>query len=222
MKLWNGWGTIILVTRGRGALGSAFDVAAAADLVFAASDAGDGFGVGDVLFGEDADGEGGCVVGFEDGDGALQDDDALVEVFVDEVDGAAGYFDAVVEGLGLSVEAGEGGKQRGMDVEDAIGEGGDELGRKQAHVAGEDDEVDLGFEEGGDHVEVVLGAGSALRSENFRCEPQLGGAFDSRSIRDVGKDEGDLGVDLSGSDGVGDGEEVGAASGEKDAEAERA
>ena len=30
------------------------DVAAALDLVIAASDAGDGFGVGDVLFGEDA------------------------------------------------------------------------------------------------------------------------------------------------------------------------
>src|ERR1700722_10073383 len=140
----------------------ALEVASAADFVGAAGDAGDGFGVGDVLFGEDALGEGVGVVGFEDGNRALQDNDAVIEMFIDEVDGAAGYFDAVVEGLGLGVEAGEGWKQRGMDVEDAVGECGDELGREQAHVAGQDDEVDFGFAEVGDHVGVVVGAGTVF------------------------------------------------------------
>jgi hypothetical protein len=59
-----------------------------------------------VLLLEDAGREGVCVVAFEDGDGFLQDDDAVVELLVDEVDGAAGDLDAVVEGLVLRVEAG--------------------------------------------------------------------------------------------------------------------
>ena len=87
------------------------NVAAAADLVLAAGDAGDGFGVGDVLFDEDAVGEGVCVVGVENRDGALEDDGAVVEVFVDEVDGAAGDFHAVVECLLLGVESRESGQQ---------------------------------------------------------------------------------------------------------------
>src|SRR5258707_9759965 len=48
------------------------------------------------------------VVGIEDGDDGLQDDGAGVEIFVDEVDGASGELDAVVEGLLLRFEAGEG------------------------------------------------------------------------------------------------------------------
>ena len=108
-----------------------------------------------MFFGEDALGERVGVVGVEDRDGALQDDGAVVEVFVDEVDGATRDFDAVVEGLLLSVEAGEGGQQRRVDIEDAVGEGGNELGREQAHIAGEDDEVDAVVAEGGGDVGVV-------------------------------------------------------------------
>ncbi len=93
-----------------------------------ASDAVDGLSVGDVLLGKDAVCEGVGVVSVEDGDGALEDDGTMVEVLVDEMYGAAGDFDAVVEGLLLGVEAGEGGQQGGMNVEDAIGEGGDEGG----------------------------------------------------------------------------------------------
>ena len=71
------------------------------------------------------------VVGGKDGDGALQDDGAVVELLVDEMDGAAGDLDAVFEGLGLRVEAGKGGQQRGMDVEDALREGLDESGESR-------------------------------------------------------------------------------------------
>ena len=83
---------------------------ASADFVFAAGYAADGLSVGDVLFDKDALGEGVRVVGFEDGNGALEDDGAVVEMFVDKVNGAAGDFYAVVEGLLLGVEAGKGGQ----------------------------------------------------------------------------------------------------------------
>jgi hypothetical protein len=68
------------------------------------------------------------VVAVEDGDGGLDDDGAGVEAFVDEMDGAAGEFYAVLQGLELGLEAGEGGQQRGVDVEDAVGEALDEPG----------------------------------------------------------------------------------------------
>ena len=117
--------------------GEFFDIAAADDGVFGAGDAGDGFAVGDVFLGEDAVGEGVGVVGFEDGDNALQDDDAVVEVLVDKVDGATGDLDAVIECLGLGFEAGKRGQQRWVDVENAVRKCRDELGRQEAHVAGE-------------------------------------------------------------------------------------
>jgi len=75
----------------------------AADFVVAARDEGEGFNVSDMLFNEDAGGEGVGGVGGEDGDGALEDDDAVVEVLVDKMDGAASELDSVVEGLLLGM-----------------------------------------------------------------------------------------------------------------------
>jgi len=48
----------------------------------------------------------------EDGDDGLQDDGAGVEIFVDEVDGASGELDAVVEGCFADSSAGEGRQER--------------------------------------------------------------------------------------------------------------
>jgi hypothetical protein len=87
------------------------EVAAAYDVVVVADDAGDGLGVGEVLLFEDAFGEGIGGVIVMDRDNALEDDDAVVDGLVDEVDGAAGDLGAELEGLGLGVEAGEGGQQ---------------------------------------------------------------------------------------------------------------
>ena len=56
-------------------------------------------------------------------DGRLRDDRPGVRAGVDEVHGAAGDADAVLEGLRLRVHAGEGGQERGVDVDDAHREG---------------------------------------------------------------------------------------------------
>ena len=63
-----------------------------------------------MLLFQDASGEGVLVVGVEDRAGFLHDDGAVVELFVDEVDGAARDFHAVGKGLLLGFEAGEGGQ----------------------------------------------------------------------------------------------------------------
>ena len=69
------------------------------------------------------------VVG-EDGHNGLDDDGAFVTALAHEMDGAAGEPYAVFEGLFLAVEAGEGGRQRGVDVHDAVGEALHEEGRQ--------------------------------------------------------------------------------------------
>ena len=153
-------------------------------------------------------------------DGLLQDDDAVVDGFVDEVDGAAGDLGPIVEGLVLGVEAGEGGKQRGVDVEDAIGEGLHEGRRDDAHVAGETDEIDLVRVEGGDHLAVVVGAVAAGGGDAHGGEVQLAGRGEAGGIFPVRENDGDLCADeVPLADGFGDGEEVGASAGEEDAQA---
>ena len=196
------------------------DIAAADDFVFAAGDPGDGFAVGDVLFGENAIGERVGVVGFEHGNGALQHDDAVVEVLVDKMNRAAGDLDAVVEGLGLRFEAGKGRQKRGVDVENAVGVGGDELRGEQAHVAGQADEVDAVRAQAGENVGVVFGAGAALGDKERVVQAEIAGGGEAGSIGDVGDDDGDFDAGQAAfADRSGDGEEIGSAAGEKNAEA---
>ena len=182
-------------------------------------DAGDGFGVGLMLLLENAVGESVGVVRGQDGDGSLEDDDAVVQLLIDKMDGAAGDLDAVVEGLLLRVEAGEGREQRGVDVEDAVGEGADEVRREQAHVAGEADELDVMLAESGDDVGIVLGALAAAGVEGEGGEAALAGGGEAGSVGHVRDDDSNAGVgDGARADRVGDGEEVGAAAGEEDTE----
>ena len=161
------------------------DVSAALDLVFTTGNAGDGFRVGDVLFSENAFCEGVGIVGFEHGNGALKDDGAVVEVLVNEVDSAARDFYAVVEGLLLGVESGECRKQRWMDIEDAVGESGNEAGREQAHIAGETDQMDLVLAEAGYEISVMVGAGTALGDAKGGWEAKVSGGGKAGCVGNV-------------------------------------
>ena len=57
----------------------------------------------------------------------LQHDDAVVQLFVNEMYRATGDRDSVFERLALRVKAGKGRQQRRMDVEDPLREGAHEL-----------------------------------------------------------------------------------------------
>src|ERR1700688_3362088 len=105
--------------------------AAAGDFVVPFQDDFYGLGVNAMFLFQDALGKGVLVVGIENRDGGLQDDGTGVEIFVDEMDGAASEFYAVVEVLLLRFEAGERGEERGVDIKDALGEGGYEEGREK-------------------------------------------------------------------------------------------
>ena len=89
-----------------------------------------------MLLRENARGKRVCIVVVEHRNRSLKNDRAVVQLVVDKVHGAARHLHAVVEGLLLRVEAGEGRQQRGMDVENAMRKRGHELRRQQPHVAG--------------------------------------------------------------------------------------
>ena len=159
------------------------------------------------------------VVARQDWNGLLQDDDSVVELLVDEVDGASGYLYSVVEGLLLGVEAGEGGEQRWMDVEDALREGLDELGREQAHVACQAHQVHIMRAQGGDDFFIVFGALAAFGFDGDGVEAPVACGSEAGCVGFIRDDYGDLAsFKFSGGDVIGDGEEVGASSGEEDAE----
>jgi len=158
------------------------------------------------------------VVRLEDGNCSLQNDGSVIEVLVDEMNGAARDFYAVVECLLLGVEAGKGGKERGVDVEDAVGKRGDESRREQTHVTGQADEVYSVVSKAGDEVLIVIGAGAALGDVEGGGKAEVFGGREAEGIGDVGNDDGDFDVgEFAFADVAGDGEEVGAAAGEEDA-----
>ena len=100
------------------------------------------------------------VVG-QNGDGGLGDDGAGVEFLGYDVDGAAADLDAGAEGLGLrdgGHAAGEGGEQGRVDVEDAVGVGGDDEGAEDGVEAGQGDEVGAGVLQDFEHAALLGGA----------------------------------------------------------------
>jgi hypothetical protein len=75
--------------------------AAAGDFVTAFENDSHRLGINAMFFLKNSGGEGVFSVVIFYGDDGLKNDGAGVEIFVDEMDGAAGEFDAVFEGLAL-------------------------------------------------------------------------------------------------------------------------
>ena len=183
--------------------------AAAGDFVVPFQDDFYGFGVDAMFLFQDALGKGVLVVGVENRDGGLENDGAGVEIFVDEVDGAAGKFDTVVEGLLLRFEAGEGGEKRRVNIKDALGKGGYEVRREETHVACEADEIDFVFVEDGGDLAVVGFAFEAFGGDGASGNVAGGGSFEAGGAGLVADYDGDFGVgDAAGGDAIGEGFEV--------------
>jgi hypothetical protein len=76
------------------------------------------------------------------------------------------------------------------------------------------------FAQAGDDGGVVLGAFAALGLDGHGIQAAITGGSEAGRVGLIREDDGDFAAgELSGCDVVGDGEEVGAASGEKDAQA---
>src|SRR5215472_8634684 len=123
---------------------------AALDVEPALREEPDGFRIDAMLLGEDTLGEALLGVAGEHGYRGLEHDGARVHSFIHEVHRRSRHAHAVGEGLTLGVEAGEGGKQRRVDVEGAPPEVGDVGGSEDPHVSSVTDEIDPSLLQGGD------------------------------------------------------------------------
>ena len=104
-----------------------------------------------------------------------------------------------------------------MDVEDPAAEGGHEIRREQAHVAGEADPLGARLPQGGDHL-LLVGPPARLPfvGDRHRREAQLARPRQPRRLRDVARHQDDPRRHLAALDGGVQGQEVAAAPGEED------
>src|SRR5271165_2487500 len=177
----------------------------------------DRFAIRNVLPPEDAPSQRVIVVGVEHRHGLRQDDRSVVEVGNHEVHGTARHLHAVVERLLLRVKSRKRRQQRRVDVQDAIGKLLYEPRRQQSHIASKADEIDFVVFQCGDDQTVVLLARYAFRRDDQRLQPAPPRRLDAGSVRLVGDDDSDDGVELARRNVVGDGLKVRPAPGKQDA-----
>src|SRR5208282_4620778 len=123
--------------------------------------------------------------------------------FVHKMDRAASKFNTILEGLALRLEAGEGGKQRRVNVQNTIRECSHKIRRQQAHIAGQADELDFVFVQHGDHLPVVRFAFQSLRRNGARGDAARFCAFKAGRAFAIADDDGDFRVgNLAGCDAV--------------------
>ena len=102
-----------------------------------------------------------------------------------------------------------------MDIQDALRKRLHEIGREQAHVSGEADQIDFMFAQGGDDLAVVSFALEAAGRQDQSGDSARCGAVNSLRAFAIGYDDGDLRVgNPAGGNAVRQGFKVGAASAE--------
>jgi len=100
---------------------------------------------------KDALGERCFIVIIQHRDRSLNDDGAAIDSRVHKMDRAACHFNAVFQGLPLTVYTWEGRQQGRMNIHNALGKGAQKNRSKNPHEAGQYDQVDFGFVQGCHH-----------------------------------------------------------------------
>ncbi len=179
-------------------------------------DPAQGFDQEGVLALEDAGGEGFDGVAGLDGHAALGDNFAVVVLFVDEVDGDAGFFlpgveDRFVDAVTVHALPAVFGQQGGVDVEDAPAVGGEDARAELFHVPGQDDPVGVVIGEGLEHGEVEGGGvGVGVGAEVDGGDGFLPGAGHGAGVAVVADHEAGYGEKIARFIGVDDGLHVAA------------
>src|SRR3989338_5222453 len=71
----------------------------------------------------------------------LQKNGAGIHSLINNMNGTAGQLDTICQCLALSIESRKGGQERGMNVEDAVGEIADQLGTQKPHKATQNQKI---------------------------------------------------------------------------------
>ena len=105
----------------------------------------------------------------------LQNDRPVIELFVDIMDGAAGYLDTGVKRLFLSVKPRKRRQQTRMNIDDPLRKCPDKLRRKQPHIARETDQFHASvFKFGNDlsvTISVIISSGFIIVARSARTTP---------------------------------------------------
>jgi len=165
----------------------------------------EGFGIGEVFLDLDPGMQGFRGIVIEDGNRALDEDGAGIGSAIDDMDRTTSDFCAIFEGLLPGGNAGEGGQERRMDIEDPVGEGGQKSGFYDAHKAGQSDDLRSPGLKGGD----LLAFGFALQfrferggADEFGRDSVLAGAGEDKGGFDIRNNTDDTGVETAGGDGI--------------------
>src|SRR5215831_3343142 len=81
-------------------------------------------------------------VGFKHRDHALGNDWPTIQRLIYKMDGAAGPFHTMAEGLLLRFKTGKGRQEAGMNIQNAIAKGLDKGRRNQTHVTSQTNKID--------------------------------------------------------------------------------
>ena len=151
----------------------------------------------------------------------LADNGPGVHTGIDEMDGATGDFHALIQRLFPGFQSGEGGQQRGVNINDAAFKGAQKIALKHAHETGEDDQIHFRrlqlLHEGAFGVFVQFGAEFARRNE-LGGHVAFTGMGEDAGVFDIAQDDGDFRRNSAGRDGIGNGDKVGAFAGTENAE----
>src|SRR5580704_3520811 len=132
--------------------------------------------------------------------------------------GAARDLYSVGEVLLLGFKARKGRQQGRMDIEDPLGKLLNEPAREEAHVSSQTDQIYLVPLESRDKFAIVVFSRLSLGWNYEGVQPALARRGNSSRVGFVGDDDGDASVrNAVRIDAVGDGDEIGATSGEKNA-----
>ena len=168
---------------------------------------------------QDPGGEGVFVVNIEYRDCLLQNDSAVVEFFVHEMDRAARNLHTVSKSLFLGLKSGKSRQQRRMNVKNAPGKLLHKPRREQPHISRKTDQINFVFLQSSYYLTIMLGTIFGSGWNHQRGEPEPAGSLNTTCILSIGNNDGDACIGNTPSrDILGDGLEVRTASGEQDAE----
>lgn len=124
----------------------------------------------------------------------LRDNWSAIKCFVNKVNCASARLHSGFESLTLRIETRKRRQQARMNVQDASAKSLDEFARKNAHVAGETNEIDFAIFQRRSDVTIVFLTLAPAMFEHERFNFAFLGFRQPRRARLIADDDGDLGV----------------------------